>query len=179
MRDRFTDNVKGAEMHSKNRRRPSPAMIVATVALTFALAGTALAGPSVSKVTKAKVRTIANQEVDKRAPGLSVLKAKTADSASSAITASTVAANGVGAGALKGLTTIQVTSVPFANNTSGSAFIQCPAGTRVISGGGSGSAPQVLSSLNRISSPNGWRYDALNLSGANATITVFANCLDA
>lgn len=41
--------------------RPSPAIVVAIVALVAALAGTAVAGPnaSTSKITKSKVRSIA------------------------------------------------------------------------------------------------------------------------
>jgi hypothetical protein len=80
-------------MQPTQRRVPSPAIILALVALTFALAGTALAGPNVSKITKSKVRTIADKEVEKLAPDLSVAKA---DKATTADTATT--ATGVGAG---------------------------------------------------------------------------------
>jgi hypothetical protein len=55
----------------------SPAMVVAMLALIVALAGTAVAG---GVLNKKKVNTI----ISNRAPGLSVLKAKTADSAGTA-----------------------------------------------------------------------------------------------
>jgi hypothetical protein len=58
-------------------RRPSPAMIVAIIALIAALGGTAIAG---GVLNKKKV----NKIITNRAPGLSVAKAKTADSAGSA-----------------------------------------------------------------------------------------------
>ena len=52
------------------KSRPSPAIVVAVVALVAALAGTAVAGPdaSTSAVTKKKVKKIANKEIDKRFP---------------------------------------------------------------------------------------------------------------
>lgn len=77
-----------------SRTRPSPAMIVACVALSFALAGSAVAGTEAvtSAITKAKVKKIAkrvaNKQIKKKAPGLSVAHADTADSATSATSAS-------------------------------------------------------------------------------------------
>jgi hypothetical protein len=74
-------------------RAPSPAIALAVVALVAATVGTAVAGPSASTsaITKKKVAKIAakvaNQEIDKRAPGLSVAHADTANTADSANTA--------------------------------------------------------------------------------------------
>jgi hypothetical protein len=158
-------------MQPKSRRRPSPAMILALIALTFALGGTALAGPSVSKLTKSKVRTIADKEINKLAPGLSVANAD------KATTATTAGASSVGAGALEPITRVQATSGAVANNSIASAFVQCPAGTRVLGGGGEGSVTPMLMTLNRGSDPNGWRYDAFNASGGPGTATVYAYCL--
>jgi hypothetical protein len=66
--------------------RPSPALVVAILALVAALAGTAVAGPgaSSSAITKSKVKKIANKQITKRAPGLSVAHADTADNATNA-----------------------------------------------------------------------------------------------
>src|SRR5215475_4587726 len=68
-------------------RRPSPAMIVAIAALVAALGGTAVAGPqaiisALNKKEKKQTRNIANSEIDKRAPGLSVANAQNATNAS-------------------------------------------------------------------------------------------------
>jgi hypothetical protein len=68
-------------MKVSSRRLPSPAMFVAAIALTLAVAGTSIAADPLAKLTKSKVRKIANKEIDKRAPGLSV------DEATFAITA--------------------------------------------------------------------------------------------
>jgi hypothetical protein len=59
-------------------RRPSPAMVIAIVALIAALGGTAIAG---GVINKKKAKNIANNVVTQRAPGLSVASAKSADNA--------------------------------------------------------------------------------------------------
>ena len=77
--------------------RPSPAMVVAVVALTFALAGTAIAGPDAltRAVSKSKVKKISKKQAKKvvkqEAPGLSVAHAATADNATNAANAAQAA----------------------------------------------------------------------------------------
>jgi hypothetical protein len=72
--------VEEETMKGLLKRRPSPSMIVAILALIVALCGTAIAG---GVLTKKKV----NKVITNRAPGLSVASAKKADSATSAINA--------------------------------------------------------------------------------------------
>jgi hypothetical protein len=61
--------------------RNTPAIVIAIFALVAAVAGTAIAGPIATsskrskKITKAKVIKIADKEIDKKAPGLTVGKA--------------------------------------------------------------------------------------------------------
>jgi hypothetical protein len=67
-------------------RRPSPAMTVAGAALIIALAGTAMAAPTalksvLDKKEKKQVKNIANKQINKRAPGLSVANAQNAGNA--------------------------------------------------------------------------------------------------
>jgi hypothetical protein len=74
--------------------QPSPAIVVAVLALVAALAGTAIAGPdaSTSAITKNKVKKIARQQVTQLAPTLHVAtadNASKADTATSADTANT------------------------------------------------------------------------------------------
>ena len=64
-------------MLQRLKKQVSPATVIAMLALIVALGGTAVAG---GVLNKKKVNTI----IDNRAPGLSVLKAKSADSAGSA-----------------------------------------------------------------------------------------------
>jgi hypothetical protein len=63
--------------------RPSPAIVVAVVALIAALAGTAVAGPdaSTSAINKKKVKKIASKQIKKLAPDLSVASANQAANA--------------------------------------------------------------------------------------------------
>jgi hypothetical protein len=65
-------------------RRPSPAMVVAIVALIAALGGTAIGA---AFVTKKQAKKIAKNQVNKLAPGLSVASAKNADNATNATSA--------------------------------------------------------------------------------------------
>jgi hypothetical protein len=64
-------------MRQVGTSRPSPAIVIAILALVAALAGTALAGPdaSTSALNKKKVKKIAKKQVKKLAPGLSVANA--------------------------------------------------------------------------------------------------------
>jgi hypothetical protein len=75
-------------MRSLTRSRPSPAIVVAILALVAGLAGTAVAGPdattSAKAVTKAKVKQISKKTVNKLAPGLSVANAQNAQNATNA-----------------------------------------------------------------------------------------------
>jgi hypothetical protein len=79
------------------RRKPAPAVVLAALALVFAIVGSAVAGTAglSSKITKAKVRSIAAKQADRRitarAPGLSVDRARTADTAQTAATTQTAA----------------------------------------------------------------------------------------
>jgi hypothetical protein len=72
------------------RKRPSPALVLAVIALLIALAGSAVAGTKAltSGLTKAKVTKIAikqaNKAITARAPGLSVASAQSAGSAQNA-----------------------------------------------------------------------------------------------
>jgi hypothetical protein len=72
-------------------RRPSPAMVVAIVALIAALGGTAVGA---AFVTKKQAKKVAANQVNKLAPGLSVASAKSADSANTANSANTATTAG-------------------------------------------------------------------------------------
>jgi hypothetical protein len=66
--------------------RPSSGVLVGVLALVAAVAGTAVAGPgaTTSKLSKKKVAKIADQEINKLAPGLSVAHAESANTATHA-----------------------------------------------------------------------------------------------
>jgi hypothetical protein len=60
-------------------RRPSPAMIVAILALSVSVAGTAVAAGVFSKQEKKVIKKLANKKITKRAGGLSVARADFAE----------------------------------------------------------------------------------------------------
>jgi hypothetical protein len=78
-------------------RLPSPALVISFIALVVAVGGGTLA---VAALTKPKVKTIAkaqaNKQIDRRAPGLSVSHADTADKAGDVtdVASANVAADG-------------------------------------------------------------------------------------
>jgi hypothetical protein len=97
----------------------NPALVLATVALVVALAGSAIAGQSsFAKITKSKVRNIAGKVVDNAAPNLSVASANRAGTADTAGIASNlfsanVAANGGMLGSIPTGATSQRTQTGF------------------------------------------------------------------
>lgn len=74
-------------MKTAHARRPSPALVLAAVALVFALGGSAIAGPDavLTKLTKAKVKKISTKQakraIEAAEPGLNVNTATTAEDA--------------------------------------------------------------------------------------------------
>jgi hypothetical protein len=128
--------------------RPSPALIVAVTALVFAIAGTAIAGPSaLSKITRGKVKTIAAKQIEEAAPGLSVAEAKKADTATNATTAANansakiatniIAANVLGNGTTLGSIPAGVTSTKTATGTYTVVFPRSVAGCNLSASAGS------------------------------------------
>src|SRR5256885_15432932 len=71
--------TKGETMRKLFKHAPSPAMIVAVVAVILALGGTAVA--ALSKKEKKQTTNIANNEITKRASSLSVASAGSAGDA--------------------------------------------------------------------------------------------------
>ncbi|MGD0198536.1 MAG: hypothetical protein ABSC56_11620 [Solirubrobacteraceae bacterium] len=92
-------------------RCPSPALVVATVALVVAGSGTALARGPVAFISKElglnskqkkQVTSIADSQIEKQAPTLTVLNATNAINATSATTAGSAAPSGSAGGDLTG-----------------------------------------------------------------------------
>jgi hypothetical protein len=149
--------------------RPSPAILVAVIALVAALAGTAIAGPGASTsakaVTKAKVKTIAKKQVNK------VLPLGAAD-----IGPAAVLANQLGQ--------INERSQTFTINAGQSVAqtVSCQTGEKVISGGGRWNTEplaDIAFTQYDYRVDNGWRAGGANGTGANQQYTVYAYCLQA
>ncbi len=155
--------------------RPSPAMVIAVVALSFALAGTAVAGPDslTRAVTKSKVKKIAkkqaNKAIDQREGSLNVKSADTADRLANV--------------------TVQKEEFEVLDNTANGALATCPGGQQVISGGvitgandsfitNSVPASALVGDLADGQAFTAWRGFVVNQLGGSGTITstVYAVC---
>lgn len=152
-------------------RRISPAMIVACVALSLALAGTSIAA-TVSALTggeKRQVKKIAKKQANKRiaalAPGLSVGFASTAGVANS----------------VANISIRSVVDVPNPSPSQDYAEVDCPAGTVLTGGGAFGSSGTAFDGQHINSSwpvdANTWGVYMNNEAASDAnTFNVYAIC---
>ena len=177
------------------RLRPRPAVVASLAVLTVAAGGIAAAdGPdsSLQALKKSKVRKIAanqaNKAITQRAPTLEVLLAQsvadnaitTAKIADGAVTSAKLAEEAVKAREL-GPTQIVTNGAGLANNATGTVAVNCPAGSQMVSGGGTttlGGNDLVLV-LRSFPSTNGWVVTYRNISTVAVTITAVATCLSA
>jgi hypothetical protein len=161
-------------MNRLRQVRLSPAMVVAIVALVAALVGTAAAGVATTsrldrkekKQIRKIARKLANQQITRRAPTLSVAAAGTATSADSALTTAQL-----------GNVTVQRETGSIPNGEGGSVDAFCPAGTKAIGGGGRAddfSEPKLIASRPTRAGGEppsdgeaftGWRVSAYNDTG--------------
>jgi hypothetical protein len=183
-------------MRRLKRARPSPALIVAVVALVAALAGTAvasdpLATSSAKKVTKKKVKKIADRRINKLAPGLSVANAETAQNAETAETANSVVDGAITAPKL-GTIVSRSSSVALNDGAGNAGNAACQPGEKMVGGGGQIVGPANTTSHMVSSRPTTgtsvpvegdplteWRAAATNPAGGqgNTTLNIFALCL--
>jgi hypothetical protein len=173
-------------MDRLSQLRPSPAMLVAVVALIAALVGTAIAGVATTskldgkekKQVKKIARHEANKGITRRAPKLSVATAGSAVTANSALTATQL-----------GRVSVQRQTGSVANGVGGSVDAFCPEGTQAIGGGGRGDdfdEPRLLASRptraggeppSTGESFNGWRVSVFNDTGVTVQPEAWAICV--
>jgi hypothetical protein len=92
-----------------------------------------------------------------------------------------IGANAVHASEFGNATVTVGPAVPIANNTVVSATLNCPAGTRMLSGGAlkSGAGPGMLMQENHPDTTNQWSVEYWNITGAPQTFNVIVHCLQA
>jgi hypothetical protein len=146
-------------MRRITRSRPSPAIIVAVVALVAALAGTAVAGPGAdTSVSRQKTKQIANKQANK------------AIDARLPVTSAEL-------GTIN--TRTQTQAVPFGQFNGTTITANCQTGEKVLSGGfRSGNGTETLFGES-FKQGEGWQVLAYNFSGAAQNVTVEAYCLAA
>ena len=137
--------------------RPSPAIIVAVVALVAALAGTAVAGPgaSTSAVDKSDVKRIATKKANK------------AVNAAFPVTSADL-------GTINTRTSTQNVN----NNAFGETTANCQAGEKLLSGGVRvGDSNDFTFLMESRKQGEGWFGRFFNSTGNTQTLTVEAYCL--
>ena len=175
---------------TRRRRLPSPALVVAIIALVAALAGTAVAEEasiSAKPVTKKKVKKIANTQIDKRFP---IGTDQIADGAvnSSKVEDGSLNAADVAAGQFFRNVVVRETVVAnVGNNGFQVEVITCQPGEKALAGGGGftplgsrnysvteiGSSTRLISPVNAAGdaladgqAPAGFLVSLQNVSGA-------------
>jgi hypothetical protein len=135
-------------------RLPSPAMVIAIIALFVALGGTAVAA---GIVPKAKV-------------ALNALKLQ-------GKTAAQVAATPGPASSASGLVSNVTASFSAAGNGIATTAPACPSGSKAVSGGYSSTSPLILLTSAPSSDGSSWQMILANIDSSAATGTGYAICL--
>ena len=148
------------------KTRPSPALVIAVLALFVSLSGTAVAAGVVPLAKRA----------------LSADKAKQADNAkklegqtAAAIVAKAAQSPGPASSAA-GLVTVKQAGDALTANTGRELVIACDGGKKVVSGGFA-SDGDVISFDSRPMSDAAWGTHLVNIGDGNANVTLYAVCL--
>jgi hypothetical protein len=181
------------------RPRPSPALIIALVALFVSIGGVGYAASKIGTndiknqaVTKPKIakkavttgrladqavteRTLRDQAVttDKIAD-LAVTNPKLADSS---VDSAKIADSSVTASELGSTQQVVSATTSVAGPGNGTVSVQCPAGTQVLSGGG-GANSFLVFGVESFQSGNGWLWVARNTDATAHNIFATAVCLN-
>src|SRR3954470_8540078 len=160
--------------------RPTPAMLVACLALFVALGGTALAATYVvSSNSEVGPGTISGHHPPAGShTNIIAGSVSTSDLRDGSVNASKLAPGAVRAPALGTISVVrQTATVPARQH--GSALARCPAGTHRIGGGANDDAGQNLTGSFPIFT-DGWAANYRNdFAGRSITVTAYALCLDA
>lgn len=181
---------------------PSPAMVVALIALFVALGGTGYAATQLSQshgtaaAKKKKAKRVRGPTGATGATGTTGLTGATGPIGPTGLTGATGATGatgpiGPGGGATgpagptgpsgaSGATVVSSGASPNPAGAQSNAAATCPAGMRALGGGASSSSTSVLVNINSSfpigSPPTAWLVFMNNNSGAPATFTVYAVC---
>ena len=164
------------------RTRPSPAIVIAVLALVAALAGTAFAGPGPGATDAAqhKLTSAQKKQVNKIAKKKGKKEAKKLDKKFLPIEAENLADGAVEASKL-GSIEVRTSSTTILDANIAATTASCQTGEKVLGGGGrfdNGpiAAEHTATQLN-YPTDNGWRAGGVNDSGVDQPYTAYAVCL--
>ena len=162
------------------QRRPSPAIVIAVLALIAAVAGTAVAadpGATTSAVSKKKVKKIANKQINNRLPW------GTDDIADGAVTGAKIADDAVGPAALGPVVT-RTASITVPAGSARIVSASCDPGELALSAGanwnGAPTVGPVLQAATYVSGspePTSGSAAGRNQGAGARTLTVSVSCL--
>jgi hypothetical protein len=159
-------------------RRPSPALILASIALFVALGGGAYAATS----DNAKDKKIARNVFFNNIGSASVSHASTADNATHANSATTANSATIAnaANALNGVQIVAGPAITLATGLQGNQTVSCPSGMSAISGSEVNSSTNDLVNLNEVAefSPGSVIVYLNNASGSTVTWHAYAVCIN-
>jgi len=159
-------------------RRPSPALVIAVIALFVGLGGGAVAATAVTsgaldKKGNLKKNAVKKKNIKKNAVVTNKIKKE-------AVTGSRLSEGSVGGEKVGSITTVTGTT-SVAPGASGTATATCTEG-KVISGGFEGppisATPTGMFHYSDKKANNGWTASASNPLGVAQTLTAYAYCLD-
>lgn len=157
-------------MNALRMKRPSPAFVVATIALFVALGGTAGA-VATQAVPLAKRALVADNAKKLGGQTLAQLSARAAQAAQAAATAPGPASTAAGLVVTKSLAVGQISP-----GTLKTSSVACDAGTRVV-GGGMSSDGAVVTFDSYPKSDTEWEVVTGNLGSGAANVSLYALCL--
>lgn len=150
------------------RARIGSAHVIALIALFVSASGV---GYAAARIGTADIKNgaVTNKKLDDNAVTTGKIK-------DGSVTSTKIANGQVRAADLGPTIVVTKQSGTIPDNDNGTVDAPCPAGSKVISGGGEPSVfgVQMVTSIPK---DNGWRYQGRNLSGVPATMSAYAMCL--
>ena len=168
-------------MRNAKRLRPSPALVISTIALFVSVSGVAWAAATIG-TNDIKNNAVTAKKLHKKAVTTKKIKSNAVSGSKvrpNAIGSSEIATGAVGADEVGTIVERSAESAEITPDDNGSVDVQCNAGEQVLAGGNDLSGfDDVAVTASRFEPPNGWEVFMHNADASgNLTITVHAYCL--
>ena len=168
-------------MRNVRRLRPSPALVISTIALFVAIGGISWAAATIG-TNDIKNNAVTAKKLHKKAVTTKKIKNNAVNGSKvrpNAIGSSEIATGAVGADVVGTIVERSAESAEITPDDDGAVEVQCHAGEQVLAGGNDLQGfSDVAVTASRFEPPNGWEVFMHNADASgNLTITVHAYCL--